>query len=164
MANVLTCCRILLSGVLIFFPAFSPVFYACYLAAGFSDMIDGTVARKLGTESALGAKLDTAADIVFFSASAVKILPAAAIPSGVWIWAGIVALIKLVNIISGFVLYKKFVSVHTAANKVTGFLLFLLPLTMSAISIKYTAIVVCAVACFAAVQEGHFIRTGKTVQ
>ena len=46
-------------------------------------------------------------------------------------------------------------------NKVTGILLFILPLTFSVVPLKYSAIPICAVATFAAVQEGHFIRTGR---
>ncbi|MBR3241107.1 MAG: hypothetical protein IKF90_00175 [Parasporobacterium sp.] len=46
-------------------------------------------------------------------------------------------------------------------NKATGILLFLLSLTIPAVPLKYSAIVVCAVATFAAIQEGHFIRTGR---
>ena len=34
-------------------------------------------------------------------------------------------------------------------------------LTIPVLSLKYSAIVVCAVATFAAIQEGHFIRTGR---
>ena len=44
-------------------------------------------------------------------------------------------------------------------NKVTGVLLFILPLTFPIVPLKYLAIPVCAVATFAAVQEGHYIRT-----
>jgi ABC-type spermidine/putrescine transport system permease subunit II len=39
--------------------------------------------------------------------------------------------------------------------------LCLLPLTIPAAELKYAAIVVCAAATFAAIQEGHFIRTGR---
>jgi CDP-diacylglycerol--glycerol-3-phosphate 3-phosphatidyltransferase len=46
-------------------------------------------------------------------------------------------------------------------NKVAGALLFLLPLTIPVLSLKYSEIVVCAAATFSAVQEGHFIRTGR---
>ena len=45
-ANILTGCRILGSVLLLFFPAFSLAFYITYLLCGFSDMIDGTIARK----------------------------------------------------------------------------------------------------------------------
>ena len=56
---------------------------------------------------------------------------------------------------------KQFVSVHTVANKITGLLMFVLPLTMTVVELRYSALVVGVVATFAAIQEGHFIRTGK---
>ena len=124
-------------------------------------MIDGTIARKLGTESEFGSKFDTIADIVFVVAAAYKMFPVMEIPKGIWIWIGVIALIKIINIISGFVVEKQFVSVHTVANKVTGLLVFLLPLTMAVVELRYSALGVCMVATFAAIQEGHFIRTGK---
>jgi CDP-diacylglycerol--glycerol-3-phosphate 3-phosphatidyltransferase len=46
-------------------------------------------------------------------------------------------------------------------NKATGAMLFLMPLTIPAVPLKYSAIVVCTVATFAAIQEGHFIRTER---
>ncbi|MCR4837632.1 MAG: hypothetical protein K5897_01695 [Eubacterium sp.] len=49
-------------------------------------------------------------------------------------------------------------------NKVTGGLLFILPLILSIIPIIYTGITICSVATFAAIQEGHFIRTGKGME
>lgn len=161
LANVITGCRILFSVIILLVPVFSSVFYGCYLAAGFTDMIDGTIARKLGTEGEFGAKLDTIADIVFVAAAAYKILPVMEIPESIWIWTGVIALIKIINIISGFVVAKQFVSVHTVANKITGLLMFLLPLTMAVVELRYSALVVCVAATFAAIQEGHIIRTGK---
>ena len=74
-----------------------------------------------------------------------------------------IAVIKAINIISGFICQKRFVALHTVMNKVTGILLFLLPLTLSFIELKYSAPAVCAVATFAAIQEGHCIRTEKEV-
>ena len=124
-------------------------------------MIDGTIARKLGTESEFGSKFDTIADIVFVVAVAYKILPVMEIPKGIWIWIGVIALIKIINIISGFVVAKQFVSVHSVANKITGLLVFLLPLTMAAVELRHSALIVCMVATFAAIQEGHIIRIGK---
>ena len=161
LANVITGCRILFSVIILLVPVFSPVFYGCYLAAGFTDMIDGTIARKLGTEGEFGSKMDTIADIVFVAAAAYKILPVMEIPKDIWIWIGVISLIKIINIISGFVVAKQFVSVHTVANKITGLLVFLLPLTMAVVELRYSALGVCIVATFAAIQEGHFIRTGK---
>ena len=147
--------------VLLFCPVFSPAFYAFYVAAGLSDMLDGFVARKTDTVSELGARLDTIADFVLVVVCLIKLLPVFSIPAWLYIWIGIIAFIKVVNIISGFVVQKRFVAVHSVMNKATGVLLFLLPLTIPAVPLQYAAIVVCAAATFAAIQEGHFIRTGR---
>ena len=161
MANLITGIRVLASVGLLFCPALSPSFFALYLLAGLTDMIDGPVARKTHTATAFGAKLDTAADILFAAVCLVKLLPVLNIPLWMFIWIGLLALIKIMNIVSGFVIRKRFVSVHTPMNKATGALLFLLPLTVSCIDLRYTAPIVCAVATFAALQEGHLIRTGR---
>ena len=158
MANIITAGRILISLVLLFFPAFSLACYVVYLAAEITDMIDGSVARKTGKVSEFGAKLDSIADIVFVVVCLVKLLPVINIPLWLYVWIGIIVLIRIINIVSGFIVQNRFVMLHTIMNKVTGFLLFILPLTLRFVELKYTAIPVCAVATFAAVQEGHFIR------
>jgi len=161
MANTITLFRIAASIVLLLCPVFSPAFYVFYIAAGLSDMLDGFVARQNDTVSKLGARLDTIADFVLVVVCLIKLLPVLRIPAWLYGWIGIIALIKVVNIISGFTVQKRFVDVHSVMNKTTGALLFLLPLTIPAVPLKYSAVVVCAVATFTAIQEGHFIRTGR---
>ena len=159
MDNIITIVRILCSIAILFCPVFSVAFYALYITAGVSDMIDGWVARKTNTVSAFGAKLDTVADFVFVVACLVKLLPTMDIPVWLYVWMGIIALIKVINIISGYVGQKQFVAVHSLMNKVTGMLLFLFPLTLSFLDLKFSATAVCIIATFAAIQEGHFVRT-----
>ena len=161
MANTITFFRMAAGIVLLLCPVFSPAFYVFYIAAGLSDMLDGFVARKTNTVSKLGARLDTMADFVFVVVCLIKLLPILSIPAWLYAWIGIIALIKVVNIISGFVVQKRFVPVHSVMNKVAGALLFLLPLTINVIPLKCSSVVVCAAATFAAIQEGHFIRTGR---
>ena len=159
-ANILTGFRILGSILLLCFPPFSLGFYCTYLSCGFSDMIDGTVARKTNSVSRFGSQLDTVADLIFVAVALFKLLPAIHIPGWLWIWGGVIAGIKISNIIGGYVLNKQFLSLHTMMNKVTGLLLFLLPLTLSFVELKYSSIVVCSVATFSAIQEGIFIVKG----
>ena len=75
MPNLITASRILFSVALLFFPVFSPAFYALYLTADITDMIDGSIARKTGKVSEFGARLDSVAEIVFVAACLVKLLP-----------------------------------------------------------------------------------------
>ena len=157
-ANLLTSCRIILSLIMLLFPVFSLGFYFCYLLAGITDMLDGMIARNLGVESEFGEKLDTIADFIFVISALYKLLPVTEISVEIWIWIGVIAVLKIINIISGFVTQKRFVAVHSWANKITGLVLFALPFSLNAIDIKYSSVVVCLLATFAAVQEGHFIR------
>ena len=159
MANVITGFRIAAGLALLFCPVFSIPFYALYLTAGISDMVDGIVARRTNTASEFGAKLDTAADFVFVTVCLIRLLPVVEIPAWLWVWIGVIAVIKGINVVSGFIIQKRFVAVHTVMNKVTGALLFALPLTVPLVEVGVTAMIVCAIATFAAVQEGCLICT-----
>ncbi|GEQ33820.1 hypothetical protein B795N_17020 [Marinilactibacillus psychrotolerans] len=121
-------------------------------------MIDGRIARKTNTVSEFGSKLDTAADFIFFIVCLIKLLPILEMPMWLWLWFVIIAIVKISNGLSGVVLQNKSLVEHTIMNKVTGLLLFILPLTLAIIKLKYSAILLCATATFAAIQEGHFIR------
>ena len=160
-ANIVTCSRILSSVFLLFVPAFSVEFFILYILCGFSDMIDGAIARKTNTASELGSKIDTIADLVFIIVSFIKILTTINIPQWLWIWGAVIAIIKIGNIVGGYVSKKQFLSLHTIINKITGLLLFLLPLTLSFIQLKYSCTVVCCIATFAAIQEGPYIAVNK---
>ena len=159
-ANIITGFRILGSVLLLLFPPFSLAFMSIYLLCGFSDMIDGTIARKTNSTSELGAKVDTVADFVFVVVSLISLLPSIQIPWWLWVWGGIIAMIKIGNITWGYVSKKQFISLHTLMNKATGLLLFLLPLTLSFVELKYSSFVVCSIATFSAIQEAVYIVTG----
>ena len=159
MANVITGLRILVSAVLVFCPVFSPIFYVLYLIAGLSDMVDGIIARKTNSVSEFGSRFDSIADFVFVAVCLIKILPVMDIPIWLYVWTEAIFFVKFINIISGYAMHKRFIAVHTTMNKVTGVLLFIVPLTLSIVPLIYTGIPICSVATFAAVQEGHFIRT-----
>ena len=138
------------------------IFWTLYLLCGLSDVLDGALARSTGTVSRLGERLDTISDIIFVAVWMVLFIPAIDVGRWLWIWTGVIALIKVVNVISGFAMKNGFVVKHTIANKATGILLFLLPMIIHWESIKIPSIVlICLLATFAAVQEGHLIRTEK---
>ena len=161
MANALTVSRIVLSVALLASPALSSAFLIIYALAGVADMLDGYVARRAGTESELGARLDSIADLVLVVVCLVKILPAISVPMWLWIWVAAIVLVKATNAISGFVVEKRLVMLHTTANKVAGLAVFFVPFAIPFVGISAPAVIACAVATFAAVQEGHFIRTGR---
>ena len=122
-------------------------------------MLDGYLARKLHAESKTGAVLDSLADICFVACFAIRLIPVVQIPKWLWIWAAVIAAIKIINQVSALIVCKRFCFPHTKANKLTGLLLFLFVPTVfwSIVPLAFVA----GVASFAAVQEGHFIRAGR---
>ena len=158
MANAITISRIVSSLILLLCPTLSASFYCVYVLTGITDFLDGFIARRTHTTSQLGAKIDTMADTIFV---VVCFLPEIRFPLWIYIWIVVVAIIKIINIILGFMVNKKYPAVHSVMNKITGVILFLLPLTFARIDLRYSGAFACVVATFAAIQEGHWIRTGK---
>ncbi len=159
--NIITALRIVGSIGLLFCNVAGWQFWTLYVFCGISDMIDGWLARKLQAESKTGSVLDSIADLSFVVCCAIKLLPALSIPSWLWIWAGIIVIIKIVNQIIALTRIKQFCLPHTIANKLTGFLLFL---TVPTISWRIIPIsIVAIIATFAAIQEGYYIGTRREI-
>lgn len=158
MANLITGCRIFCSLLLLRCPVFSARFFALYLFCGFTDMIDGAVARKTNTAGSFGSKLDTAADLVFTGVCLYKLLPALPIPVWLAFWTAAIAVIKLSSIAWSWIYRRQLAAEHTLLNKITGFLLFLLPFTHGFAAFTPSAAVVCFAATLAAIQEGYLIH------
>lgn len=148
---------------MLFFPSFSAQWYILYLLCGFSDMIDGTVARKTNSVSEFGAGFDSVADFIFVVIAFIKFLPFIHIPKWVWVWSGVIAIIKIGTIMWGVIHKKKLLSLHTIMNKMTGFALFLLPLTLPFVKTIYSLTAICVLATIAAIQEGYYIGIGREI-
>ena len=155
--NVISVLRIAGSLGLLFCDVAGWLFWTLYALCGISDMVDGRLARKLHAESKVGAVLDSVADIIFVVCCAARLLQVVEIPVRLWTWAVVIVFIKIMNQVSALAVFKRSCFPHTWANKLTGFLLFLTVPTMFWSMIPIS--IVAAIATFAAVQEGHYIRT-----
>ena len=124
-------------------------------------MVDGIVARRTNSASEFGARLDTVSDFVFMIVALIKFVPYFHIPTWLWIWIGVIAMMKFGNAVWGFVRTGKITFQHTVLNKITGLLLFFLPITMSFIELTYTLPFVCAVATAAVIHEVYYTYLEK---
>ena len=97
--------------------------------------------------------MDSLADICFVACCAWQLLPVLELPLWLWIWGGVIVVIKVVNQITALVKHGRCHFPHTIANKATGFMLFIaVPMTFHSI-IPITVVAACAT--FAAIQEWH---------
>ena len=157
--NILSASRIALCLPLLLADAMTVPFWVLYVIAGTTDMLDGFLARRWGVESKFGARLDSLADFVFVLAVGYKLFPYLKLPAMLWMMIGVIALVKVSNALSSYVVKHKIAFLHTKANKLTGLLLFV---GMMAIGQSYfipVAWVIACIALFAAIQEGHIIRS-----
>ena len=158
--NILSSLRMVGAVALLPCNVSSSTFWVLYIVCGISDIADGWLARKLKCVTKKGALLDSLADICFVACCAWQILPILELPQWLWLWAGVIVAVKVVNQLSALVRYGHCSFPHTIANKVTGFLLFIaVPLTfVSIIPIS----VVAAVATFAAIHEGCVLARAES--
>ena len=155
--NIITLFRIAGSLGLLLCDVAGVAYWIIYGLCGISDIVDGWLARKLKCVTKMGALLDSIADICFVACCAWELLPILKLPQWLWLWTGVIVAIKIVNQISSLVSYRRCCFPHTTENKWAGFLLFIaVPMTFCTV-IPIT--IVAAIATFAAIQEGHFIRT-----
>lgn len=129
LANAVTSLRLIGAVLLIFIEPLSAAFYVIYTVCGLSDGIDGTIARKMGTSSEFGARLDSVSDIAFYLVMFIKLMPVLweAMPLRIWYLVGIVLAVRLCAYAMAYLKYHTMAAIHTYINKVTGALVFLIP-------------------------------------
>jgi len=110
----------------------SPLFLVIYTIAGITDMIDGSIARKYGVASPLGANLDGAADYVFVGISIFLLVPyflgIGISPVLIAIVVGGILVLKPLGMVVGYIRYGQLMMMHTYASKIAALSAFLFPL------------------------------------
>ncbi len=157
--NLLSMSRIVLCLPLLLVDAMTLPFWTLYVIAGLTDMLDGFLARRWGVESKFGARLDSLADFMLVLAVGYKLFPYMKLPTALWMMIGLIALVKMVNAICSYVVRHRIEYLHTKANKLTGFLLFIGMMIVGQSYFIPVAWVIACIALFAAIQEGHIIRS-----
>jgi len=146
---------------MLFFPVFSLPFWMLYCWGGISDMIDGPIARKQKTDSVLGSRIDSVADLLFVICSAIIIFPAIILPIWIRLWVAAIGVIKTGIIIFASCREKHLTIPHSKSNKLTGLLLFCLPFSLVFVEPTIPATIVCIMAS-ASIGEDVFIICQKT--
>jgi CDP-diacylglycerol--glycerol-3-phosphate 3-phosphatidyltransferase len=127
-ANILTASRIALALILLlFFKKISVLFLIIYTVAEFTDIIDGTIARKMGSCSHRGAVLDSIADLLL-SANLIKIVfSMKLITEKLAIWLLIALGIGALSPIINYLKYKKVFFIHSIPCKICGGIISIVP-------------------------------------
>ncbi|MCL2299123.1 MAG: CDP-alcohol phosphatidyltransferase family protein, partial [Firmicutes bacterium] len=114
--NILSLSRIPLSVAMVFLTKYPNLFIGLYAAAGVADVLDGMLARRFRWESKLGAKLDSAGDIVFLLCSVlsafVGLRGRLRFESYIYFAAGAIAVVRAANLIFTRVKFRQWGTIH----------------------------------------------------
>lgn len=130
----------------------SPLFLSIYIFCGFTDLIDGPIARKTNSSSTLGASLDTIGDVLTYLALAKILISKKLVPLWIFIWilsAGILFGVCAIITKSRF---NKFYLPHTYLGKIFGGTVFVLPLAMQIMTNEIWMSVICSIASIHAIE------------
>ncbi len=153
--NVISAARIVGTVCLLIMEPLTPLFLVIYSLTGISDVLDGAIARRYGTSSELGAKLDSIADLLFYTLILIRIFPImwVTLPKKIWIMVAAILAVRGLSYATAARKYHRFAAMHTYMNKATGLMVFGVPYAISSpIAIPYCW-GVCIVAMAASLEE-----------
>ncbi len=144
--NCITVIRMLGTVALLFTKPLTLWFYIIYGLTGFTDILDGFLARRLKITSEFGAKLDSAADLLFYAVMLIMLMPLLikTLPTTVWYCVAAVVVFRVGAYLTSAIKFKKFAAKHSLINKITGALVFSIPFIL----LFPFAVPVCFVICF----------------
>ena len=153
--DTITSARIAASLFLLFLPLRSAGFLVVYTLTGLTDALDGWLARKTGTASDFGAKLDSMADLLFYAVLLLRLFPVLwqALPAAIWYAVAGIFLTRLAAYAAAAIKYHCFASLHTWLNKLTGIGVFLLPYVFAVSTGVGYSWAVCVLAFAASLEE-----------
>lgn len=162
--NCITAARMIGALCLVPIRPLSPLFDGLYALAGFTDVLDGWLARRIKAESDFGAKLDSIADLLFYGAMLAKLLPTlrAVLPVEMEYAVTAVLALRLSSHLAAAVRYRKFVPLHTFGNKLAGAAVFCVPFVISLPFTVPGCWAVCALAFIASGEELWMHLCGRT--
>ncbi|MEO3947025.1 CDP-alcohol phosphatidyltransferase family protein [Gorillibacterium sp. CAU 1737] len=162
--NLLSGIRIVLALLLFFVEPLGTTFLVVYGMGGLTDILDGWIARRAGTASPLGAKLDSAADLLLVMVLVFTLYSLLALDPLLLLWILGIALLRGFSLFIAFRKYRTFASIHTWGNKATGVLVFLTPFFLLLAPPSPWVPLVCIFATASAVEELVIQLTSRELQ
>lgn len=164
LANIVTLSRVLGSVVLFFCSTISCLFLAVYIFCGFTDLIDGPIARKTNSTSVLGAVLDTVGDVMTYLALTKILVMQKLVPLWILVWILSAGVLFVVCAFISKHRFDKMYLPHTYLGKLFGGSVFVLPVAMQIMTGTIWMSVICSIASVHAVELAYIQSKNKTAK
>lgn len=155
LADIITLFRIVGTLTLIAIKPLSVSFLIVYTITGVTDILDGWIARKTHTQNERGAKLDSIADLLFYTVILLRVFPMLfnVLPNVIWYIVALIVIVRVLAYLVAAIKYHQFVALHTYLNKLTGLAVFLIPFALVTQYATSFCFVVSAVAALSSIEE-----------
>ena len=130
-------------------------FFILYALTGFTDVLDGWIARKTKIASEFGARMDSIADLLFYAVMLIRVFPAlwSRLPLSICCAAAGIAAVRIIAYLAAAMKYHRFASLHTYLNKLTGIAVFMIPFFAGTDYVQEFCWTACAVGIAASLEE-----------
>lgn len=152
LANIVSASRIAGSIVLFFMSDITNAFLAVYIFCGFTDIIDGPIARKTNNTSLIGATLDTVGDVLTYLALTKILIKKSLVPTWILIWILSAGAVFGIGAFISKHRFKKLYLPHTYLGKTFGLVVFVLPIAIKLTVGTIWMSVICAIASIHALE------------
>ena len=162
--NFITSLRIIGTICILFLTPLETPFFIVYTFTGVTDALDGFISRLTHTTSEFGAKLDSIADLIFYTVSLIKLFPVLwdKLPGYIWIAVGVTLVLRIISYTVSAVKFHRFASLHTMLNKITGVMVFAIPYFIVTPFATAFCIMVC-ISAFLSTAEELYIHISSSV-
>ena len=164
LANIVSLSRVAGAIALLFFNSLSTPFLAIYVFCGFTDLIDGPIARKTNSASTLGASLDTIGDVLTYLALTKILIMKKLVPSWILAWILSAGVVFAGCAVISKVRFKKLYLPHTYVGKLFGASVFVLPVAMQFMPAFAWMSVICSIASVHALELLYIQSRNKTAE
>lgn len=162
LANIVSLSRVAGAIALFFFNSLSTPFLAIYVFCGFTDLIDGPIARKTNSTSPLGATLDTVGDVATYLALTKVLAMKKLVPGWILAWIISAGVLFGVGALISKHRFNKMYLPHTYLGKIFGGAVFVLPIAMQFMPGYIWMSVICTIATVHAFELLYVQSKNKT--
>lgn len=164
LANIVSLSRVAGAIALFFFNTISTPFLIIYVLCGFTDLIDGPIARKTNSTSPLGATLDTVGDVATYLALTKVLILRNLVAKWILCWILGAGIVFGIGALISKRRFGKLYLPHTYLGKIFGGSVFVLPLAMQFMPGYAWMAVICSIASVHAIELLYVQSKNKTAE
>ena len=151
--DILSLSRMVGSVLLLFTTPLSLLFLIVYAYCCVTDVLDGFLARRSGTDDRTGQILDSTADIVLTICLLACLIPFLPWESWMITWIAVIAVIRIVSLGIGVARFGQIALLHTYGNKLSALMRYIAPFILTMVNLGDLMLVLCTITTITSLED-----------